>query len=107
MSILKQLLDIEDTVNKCKGMRGEDILSSDDQERYLKMSLKIDPNDPQALYRIENPIRSMITVKFVFRCKSPKIPNFMKLKECFVHGPYVQGLESAEAKALYAFGILS
>ena len=32
-----------------------------------------------------NPISSVITVKFVFRSKSPKITNFIKLKECFVH----------------------
>ena len=47
LKILNQLLNLEETMNKCKVRSGE----CSDQERYLKMALKIDPNDPRALER--------------------------------------------------------
>ena len=47
LKILKQLLNLAETMNRCT------VPSSDcsDQERYLKMALKIDPNDPRTLDR--------------------------------------------------------
>ena len=55
--VLKQLLLIERTLDRCKSIIAEEtfrILSSDDQERYLKMAMKLDPSDPEILYRKRN-----------------------------------------------------
>ena len=54
MSILKQLLDIVDLRHDCENVIDCDNVSltvSDDREQYLKMAMKIDPNDPDVLER--------------------------------------------------------
>ena len=54
LHVLKQLLRIERTLDRCKSIIAEEtfrILPSDDQERYLKMAMKLDPNDSYNLYR--------------------------------------------------------
>ena len=57
--ILRQLLHIEKSLfmnafYKCKFVRRLDELTSasiDDQERYLKMAMRLDSNDPAILHR--------------------------------------------------------
>ena len=54
LSILKQLLDIVDLRHDCENVIDCDNVSltvSDDREQYLKMAMKIDPNDPDVLER--------------------------------------------------------
>ena len=52
LSILRQLLDIEDLRHDCEDMTdNKNLTMSDDREQYLKMAMKIDPNDPQVLHR--------------------------------------------------------
>ena len=55
--VLKMLLRIERTLDRCKSIIADEtfrILPSDDQERYLKMAMKLDSNDSQNLYRKRN-----------------------------------------------------
>ena len=47
--LLKQLLDIETLCNDCEGMIDGKSFISDERERYLKMAMKIDPNDPEVV----------------------------------------------------------
>ena len=52
LHILKQLLGIEFVLNYCKRTIediNKSIAMSDDGERYLKMAMKINPNDPAVL----------------------------------------------------------
>ena len=52
LSILKLLLLIETLRHDCEIMIDNNNLSwSDDREQYLKMAMKIDPNDPDVLKR--------------------------------------------------------
>ena len=58
--VLKMLLRIERTLDRCKSIIADEtfrILPSDDQERYLKMAMKLDSNDSQNLYRKRNLIK--------------------------------------------------
>ena len=55
MSIVKLLLDIGETLNDCETVNGNSSFA-DDQERYLKMAMKIDSEDPYILERNENHI---------------------------------------------------
>ena len=50
LSILILLFDIETLHNNCEGMiDAKSLTVSDERERYLKMALKIDPNDAEVL----------------------------------------------------------
>ena len=50
LTILKLLLDIETLRNECEGMiDAKSFIMSDERERYLKMAMKINPNDPAVL----------------------------------------------------------
>ena len=55
MKVLRQLLLIGDVLYKCEMMLGDchhgDPKLTDDKERYLKMAIRIDPNDVCFLYR--------------------------------------------------------
>ena len=53
LCILRQLLRIEESLFKCKMLlRYEpNSVSTDDKERYLKMAMRLDPNDPTMLFR--------------------------------------------------------
>jgi len=54
LNVLKYLLRIERTLDRCKSIIAEEtcrIIPSDDQERYLKMAMKLDPSDPENLHR--------------------------------------------------------
>ena len=54
LHVLRNLLYIEELLVKCKIMlqTETDLNSScDDQERYLKMAMRIDSNDPAILHR--------------------------------------------------------
>ena len=55
MSIVKLLLGIGETLIDCETVFGNSSYS-DDQERYLKMAMKIDGKDPDVLERNENKI---------------------------------------------------
>ena len=52
LNILKQLLFIADVSHNCENMiDNKTHTMSDDKERYLKMAIKIDPNDSDVLDR--------------------------------------------------------
>ena len=59
LEVLKQLLMIEVFLGKCQvllvdddsGLDRGDPLFSDDNERYLEMAIRLDPNDREVLYR--------------------------------------------------------
>ena len=51
--ILKVLFDIQDQIDKHDAFEGE-IPKFDENERYFKMAMKIDPSDPFVLERNEN-----------------------------------------------------
>ena len=58
LDVLKNLICTEQLIVKCKFMlRTED--SCDDQERYLKMAMRIDSNDPIILHRKRKRISSI------------------------------------------------
>ena len=49
-SVLQQLILIETLIRSCKAMIDCEVTSkSDDFDRYLKMAMNIDPNDPTLL----------------------------------------------------------
>ena len=51
--ILKQLLRIEERLFECKYVLDDELnsVSTDDLERYLKMAMRLDSNDPAILHR--------------------------------------------------------
>ena len=53
LDILTWLLLIEDSLFKSKLLLRDEFysVSTDDQERYLKMAMRLDPNDPTILQR--------------------------------------------------------
>ena len=53
LDILTWLLLIEDSLFKSKLLLRDEFysVSTDDQERYLKMAMRLDPNDPAILLR--------------------------------------------------------
>lgn len=58
LNILKQLLRIETTIEHCHQLlglpNGENNVTYDDKERYLKMAMRLDSNDPDISYRKKN-----------------------------------------------------
>ena len=65
LNILKLLLRIETTVEHCHQLlglpNGENNVPYDDKERYLKMAMRLDSNDPDISYRKKN-IKSIANV---------------------------------------------
>ena len=53
LDMLKQLLHIEERLFDSKLVLHDKLnsVSTDDQERYLKMAMRLDSNDPTILYR--------------------------------------------------------
>ena len=53
--VLKFLLGIEETIGKSELMLGnENSATSEDQERYLEMAMRLDSNDSEILERNKN-----------------------------------------------------
>ena len=53
--VLKFLLGIEETIGKAELMLGnENSATSEDQERYLEMAMRLDSNDSEILERNKN-----------------------------------------------------
>lgn len=82
LKILKFLLGIERTIGKCKCMLGDFKSStSEDQERYMKMAMKLDSSDPEILERNKNRANVTDTNRFYLKRSNTSLSAFCILQK--------------------------